>query len=789
LLLFGLSKKEQDAVYLQELVHKGAPGQYPLPGRIVCRSAYLLLRGIGKDRLSALGTTLQLQSERGGVSIAPIANRNAGSSRPSLKTVIALNFVVTLALSCGDANPVTGIVHVWMFRCLSTLWAMFGTWCHENKVTAGDKLGLTAFFALFKRGGRWYHLLEHIKFKRCVTQKICSTCGSLMVERRELFVQRLVRGSAEWLAWEARSAAHYALIWAERRCYSELRERVRAGAVNISAYIIDASKPLRHPRRLFDSQAARAIPQLSGAFIGVLSHTTQRALAFVSPAPGVRIWHAARAASAKKKARAAGTAYTWESTDVNCTLLLRVLLHDWANGVLHRHIHIQVDGGSDARGFVLLMLLALLVSLDFCDSVTIASLIPGHTHDDVDSFFSRLWKALKTRAGVVECRTWREILARACEVFPGWHMATTDKVGPAGVTLIAFVWKLRELFGQGSGCSTRPCLSPKLKGLWGAGTHHATKPSRFVIVASAESCRPVVSAYLSSVDGAPLFHNFRETEVFRFCPNLDLLEGHDLSIGWAEQHAALVVALDAGDCRAAGYSEKQREEIRAMVVDFQPAPKDPFGSRASEKFAALLELGFAPPKGVRVAPGRAPGSRPAAPDEQRPAFDEDGDDAAHDGADEWNSDKEGDEENEAESEAGELDEEQDEGSDEASTGEGVQYEIEDWLDRRFNEVLQATEYYLKFVGHDAPEWILERLIAHCVPAGVRDRFDQRSSAEKIADKSARKAQLWRESFAQTGDDEVVEDGDGAAAAGPPAPGGQEPASKRPRRSKRIAKKK
>ena len=280
---------------------------YPLPGRTVCKMAYLLLRGLGQDRLQALTATVKSRMDGGGVNFSPAPHGNVGASRPSTKTTIALCFLAWLVASCGDLNPVTGLVHVWMFKCVVTIWAMFGKWCSENGVSQKEKLGMSSFFALFRRGSRWSHFLAHIKWKRSVTQKICSACAGLLLQRVQLFRDRVGRSDALWLAWETAAAAHHSLVFLERSCYHRLRAQVRAGGSNVSLYIMDASKPLRWPRRLFDSQAARAIPQICGAFIGIICHTTSRAVAFVSPAPGVPIQHLARGG---KKARAAGTHYT-----------------------------------------------------------------------------------------------------------------------------------------------------------------------------------------------------------------------------------------------------------------------------------------------------------------------------------------------------------------------------------------------------------------------------------------------------------------------------------------------
>ncbi len=336
--------------------------------------------------------------------------------------------------------------------------------------------------------------------------------------------------------------------------------------------------------------------------------------------------------------------------------------------------------------------------------------------------------------------------------------------------MIDFVWKMRALFAQGSGWPTRPCLSPKLVGLWGAGKDHALKPSKFVIACDAVTNRPVVTAYLSSVAGAAVFGKFESVEVFKYAPNLALLESHDLAMGWHEQHLALVEALDAGDCREAGYTFSQREEIRQMELVFPPAPKDPFGPQTSTKFVALLELGFAPAKGARVVGARGQAKR--VNKDKAEADSEESD---------WNS--EGNEGMEGEGdggamEAGELDEDLDQESDESSVNEGPQFVIEDWLDRRWNNMEQCNEYSILFEGYPEPEWTLERRIAGGVPRVIDERFDRRSNAEKAKAKSARQAAAFRAINAGLVDGEEEEE---VVA----APAGGEPPAKAPRRSRRM----
>jgi hypothetical protein len=766
LLLFGLTKREQDAVYLQELAHKTARGVYPLPGRLVCKTAYLFLRGIGTDRLQALTNRIKSLTESGAATLAPKLHGNLGQSSPSVKTQLALVFLYWLVASCGDHNPITGMVHVWMFRCLVTIWAMFGKWCTENGIEEGQKLGMSSFFALFRRGSKWAHYLQHVKWKRQVTQKICSSCGGLMLERMQLFKDRVKRTAAAWLAWEARAAAHHALVFIERDCYHKLRARVRAGLA-VSLYIMDASKPLRWPRRLFDSQAARAIPQLCGAFIGVLCHTTRRGIAFLSPAPGVAMEHKARGG---KKARAAGVHYTWECSDVNCTLLLITLLHDYKSGRLHRHVHLQVDGGSDARGFLVVQLLALLVCLGIVERVTIASLIPGHTHEDIDAFFSRLWKGLKTAVGARAHRTWAEMMRCAKCVYMGWTNLTSGTIEASGVATIPFVWRLNDLFGQGQGHATKPCLSTGMKGLFGVGKDHASKPSKFVIEPGVDGL-PVITAFLSSVDGAPVFSRYLNVPVFQFAPRLEALTTHDLSVGWRLQHRALVEALDVGNAVDAGYTVEQREEIRIMDCVFEVPPPDAFGPLDHARFQALLKLGYAPLKGKRRARASAPGGPPA---RVRGGAQVDSSEEAR-GAGDW---QENEDENDNSSEPGEQDEADDEeGEDESVVGDDEPvYEIEDWMDRRFNDQEQCDEYYIKFVGWPEPEWTLSRRLNCAVPRKVDELFDTRSRLAVAEAKRIRKAASWRAAARAGGmpDTEGANDENGAG-----------DAQAQPRRSKRT----
>lgn len=691
-------------------------------------------------RLKALLAELAEKEAVGAVSIAPAAHGLVGQRRVSAKALAAIGFLLQLVNLCGDACPVTGDLHVFMFKCPLTLYGMFVEECLSTGV--GEYLSQRGFYMLFEKGSAAHEMICHVRWKRQVTQKLCSMCGGLALERSEMVARRVSQESPEFVSWLARKKAHITLIGTERRLYHELRSGVRLGKVTgVTLFIMDAGKPLRHPRRAFDSDLARSIPQISGAFIGLINHSTPCATLFLSPAPGVLVEHRARAATAKQKGRVAGSTFTWESTDVNCSLLLAAILNDYHAGRLKKHLHLQVDGGSDARGFVVVMVLGVLCALGVIERATIASLIPGHTHEDIDQLFSVLSKALKSRAGEQVHRSWTEIWNCALRVYPGWDSLTTKKPGPTGVSDIRFVWKLKEAFGQGPECTYRPCLSPGLAGLFGTGKDHATKPSRFEI--GLNDGVPVVSAFLSSVADAPQFSKFGKLPIFRFCPRLDHLETHDLQIGWNLRHAALIAALEKVDHFGAGYTKQQVADMRALRCNFVAPPADVifFGidTQLVVAWQKLCALGHAPIR-ERGRRGAAGGERPAKRQSRRAG----GAGGGGDGEDEEEGlvyVEEGDSESD---EPGDQDtDEEAEGDGSVVDPEAPVYTIEAWLDRRWNEDDQEMEYLLKYEGYDEAEWTLARRINGAIPPREDERFDQRDEAAAVLERRERKVRAFR----------------------------------------------
>ena len=65
------------------------------------------------------------------------------------------------------------------------------------------------------------------------------------------------------------------------------------------------------------------------------------------------------------------------------------------DGTLPDTIYYQVDGGPDAICSLVLCIAELLVAKGACRRVVITRLPVGHTHEDIDSLFAKIWKKLR----------------------------------------------------------------------------------------------------------------------------------------------------------------------------------------------------------------------------------------------------------------------------------------------------------------------------------------------------------------------------------------------------------
>ena len=65
------------------------------------------------------------------------------------------------------------------------------------------------------------------------------------------------------------------------------------------------------------------------------------------------------------------------------------------DGTLPDTIYYQVDGGPDAVCTLVLCIAELLVARGVCKRVVVTRLPVGHTHEDIDSLFAKIWKKLR----------------------------------------------------------------------------------------------------------------------------------------------------------------------------------------------------------------------------------------------------------------------------------------------------------------------------------------------------------------------------------------------------------
>lgn len=92
---------------------------------------------------------------------------------------------------------------------------------------------------------------------------------------------------------------------------------------------------------------------------------------------------------------------TFHNLSVNCNLQIHTLLStleeiksECANK-LPDTLYIQVDGGSENANATMLGLCEFLVAKGLTKHVVLSRLIPGHTHEDIDSKFAKIWTRIR----------------------------------------------------------------------------------------------------------------------------------------------------------------------------------------------------------------------------------------------------------------------------------------------------------------------------------------------------------------------------------------------------------
>jgi hypothetical protein len=79
------------------------------------------------------------------------------------------------------------------------------------------------------------------------------------------------------------------------------------------------------------------------------------------------------------------------------------------NGYYPEILYLQVDGGSENANQYVLAMLELLVVKRCCRDVYYSRLPAGHTHEDIDSKFAKIWGKIR-RAYVLTHSSWKKAI-------------------------------------------------------------------------------------------------------------------------------------------------------------------------------------------------------------------------------------------------------------------------------------------------------------------------------------------------------------------------------------------
>ena len=559
---------------VEELLLRAKNEMYPLPGHSVCRSAYLILRGLSNPTLVAYCKDAEAVARAAfspslflHLSVAP--HGNTGKTKITEKGATAVRFIRDVATSYGEVSPETGAIHVFLMLSPASLFDRYIAWAAAFDVPT---LKLRRWLGLFNGESPLAVHLKNIVWKRRVTAKVCGACVGFGVARQEILSGHYSREEKERLVEENSQAhrQHLTLIRTERRLYEE-RARGAPSDRDMTVLICDESHPIRHPRKVFDTLESRKIFQSVSAFIGLIDHSANRRVVFVSPTSGV--------------VRAGDSEPTWDIGDVFVSVVFSYLQRLRQSGELKQHLFFQVDGGSTARSFSLFLLFGLLIELKWIRSATIASLIPGHTHVDVDATFSWFWRRFsKQDQGVMGWGAIRRLLAET--------YCNDGKGMMAEVQEITSVFRWRHFFGLDEAAFN--VRSHGLKGLFGKGKEGAgalRKPHRFEM-ADHEGCVQVRSYFSASPDSG-LYRDWRP--LFKRSPVVARLSVYDLRTPWQTTRQKIVDSMRklGKNLSHAGMSSHTLVEYENLEPPFDdPAP--PFANELVVRVIRLVRAGASP---------------------------------------------------------------------------------------------------------------------------------------------------------------------------------------------------
>jgi len=511
---------------------------YMLMEQHVCRSGFIWLTGISASTLDRY----QGMAVRGVVE--PPSHGTLGKHVLQAKKNGAINWILMYSRN-GDFNPTTGKIHLPSLLDSTALHAQYLAEISPS-VPENLRLQLSAWTELFRKGSKvpGADRIKHIKFKRPHNLKECDECAASRLERVAMVYAGLTRDSPQWKEHDARKNYHLALVMRGRVRYSAIRAFALANPQLLTSIIVDGSHAPLMPSRSFDTATGRLIPQIATLFFGLLSHGGYRGpwgTIYISGSPGYQ--------HGKDEDH-----FTWKPANTAIQVTFEELRKLHLANELAPRLHVQVDGGE--RSVSLIAMLALVLHLGWVTHVTIDSLFPGHTHEDIDALFSAYWKAFKKLK--VKPTTYQEIEALFRSVY--CNMDKVGKRGPISVVEMTTVFDWTAWF-------KRHLVADTVHGLKGfAGDAQERKPHRVelelvggaVVLSAYESVDPKCEAPTNCL-------KYRE-RVFRSTPLVSDLKEIDLLTGFGVERDALVAALKKYPAFHGGVSPANIERIKAQTL-------------------------------------------------------------------------------------------------------------------------------------------------------------------------------------------------------------------------------
>jgi len=272
----------------------------------------------------------------------------------------------------GDSMPNMDEVHLEPIDIKE----IYEEYLDDAKSTGFEALNTTNFTKI------WRNLFPHVKIRefKAVTGK-CSTCAKLS-DARKLYKDREQRVYLTEMHFLHRSA-----YMNERMKYAERRQLAYKLPNSFLSIIIDgmAQNHCKLPWYNNLKDTDNALPQ---HLQGVLNH---------------------------------GRSFTIFRTFHNVRSGANLAIHSFLceleetinrEGRLPDTIFLQIDGGSENTAKAVLGICELLVAKRLTKKLVISRLIVGHTHEDIDAVFARIWLAVRNQL-VLSPQAYEEILMKA----------------------------------------------------------------------------------------------------------------------------------------------------------------------------------------------------------------------------------------------------------------------------------------------------------------------------------------------------------------------------------------